>query len=251
MGALLEERRQPLMPVQQRQATRVNSEPGNCAAPEKSSSSSQKRRIAESAECCVQAAPTEKAFLPFAALGTSPGSTKRRRTHKGPLRAVLLDFDATLTCLDGLEADRLFPGRGGSSTIDVTWIREKGFGGESRIMRLGATLQALSASGVELHIVSCADRAIIVRALAVLGALHFFCDRIIGWQELGSPYTSKAPFIKSLMEEKRWQCHEVLFVDDQDHNLEDVRGICLTHRTWGRGLCLKELDKLQSFACDM
>lgn len=160
----------------------------------------------------------------------------------------MFDFDATLTALDELQAHRLFPARSGA--IDVAWLREKGFGGEARILRLGATLQALAASGAELHIVSLADRAIIVRALAILGALHFFCDRISGWQELGSPYTSKAPFIKTLMEEKQWRRDEVLFIDDQERNLEDARGLCLTHRTRGRGLCLEELAELQRRALE-
>lgn len=174
--------------------------------------------------------------------------------HRGPLRAVLFDFDATLTSLDELQAHRLFPSEGGSRSgaIDVAWLREKGFGGEDRIVRLGATLQALAASGAELHIVSLADRAVIVRALAILGALHFFCDRIIGWQELGSSYTSKAPFIKSLMEERQWNRDEVLFVDDQERNVEDARGLCLTHRTWGRGgLCAEEFRELQRLACEI
>jgi hypothetical protein len=179
-------------------------------------------------------------------LAASAGSLrKKRKVQKGPLRAVLFDFDATLTLLDGLEEHRLFPKLGGSGAIDVTWLREKAFGGEGRIHRLGATLQTLAASGAELHIVSLADRMVIVRALAILGALHFFCDRIIGWQELGSPYNSKAPYIKTLMEEKNWLHDEVLFVDDQERNLEEACGLCLTHRTWGRGLCVEELEQLQ------
>jgi len=161
----------------------------------------------------------------------------------GPLRAVLFDFDATLTALEGLPVDRLFPKRGGS--VDVAWLRETGFGGEERILRLGATLQALAASGAELHIVSLADRVVIVRALAILGALHFFCDRISGWEELGGLYVSKAPFIKCLMEEKKWRRDEVLFIDDQERILEDVRGLCLTHQAWGIGLCAEELIELE------
>jgi FMN phosphatase YigB (HAD superfamily) len=161
----------------------------------------------------------------------------------GQLRAVLFDFDATLTALDGLSVDRLFPQRGGN--VDVRWLRETGFGGEVRILRLGATLQALAACGAELHIVSLADRTVVVRALAMLGALHFFCNRICGWEELGGMYASKAPFIKSLMEDKKWSRDEVLFIDDQEHNLEDTRGLCLTHHVRGSGLCLEELVELE------
>jgi len=167
----------------------------------------------------------------------------------GPLRAVLFDFDATLSAIEGMSVERLFPQRGGC--VDVAWLRECGFGGEERILRLGATLQALAASGVELHIVSLADRAMVVRALAILGALHFFCDRISGWEEIGGLYASKAPFIKSLMEDKKWCRDEVLFIDDQERNVEDVRGLCLTHLTWGQGLCAEELIELERRACEM
>lgn len=222
MGALLEDRLDPAVSVPQRQ---VMCGPPSCTVAESTCSDVVKKRR----------------------LDDSIG--RKKKMWRGPLRAVLFDFDATLTSLDELQAHRLFPKRGGSGAIDVAWLREKGFGGEGRIVRLGETLQALAASGAELHIVSLADRAVIVRALAILGALHFFCDRIFGWEELGSPI-SKAPFIKSLMEEKRWHRDEVLFVDDQERNLEDVRSLCLTHRTRGCGLCVQELYELQKRACE-
>jgi len=228
MGALLEERLKPVAPVMRRGLAQAMGGQPSCAVVETSCvDGSKRRRLAD------QLRPT------LGSLGA------KQRTLRGPLRAVLFDFDATLTTLFELQAHRLFPKRGDSGAIDVAWLRDKGFGGESRILRLGATLQAIAASGAELHIVSFADRAVIVRALAILGALHFFCDRIVGWQELGGAYTSKGPFIKSLMLEKEWKRDEVLFVDDQERNVEDVRGLCLTHQTWGCGLCAEELDELR------
>lgn len=228
MGALLEERLDPTVAVPQRQAEKAIPRPPSCTVADTGVEMVKKRRLSE----------------PLGSLG------RKKKAQRGPLRAVLFDFDATLTSLTELQAHRLFPIRGGTSALDVAWLREKGFGGESRIVRLGETLQALAASGAELHIVSLADRGYIVRALAILGALHFFCNRIFGWEELGSSM-SKAPFIKSLMEEKRWHRDEVLFVDDQEQNLQDARNLCLTQRTRGCGLCVEELYQLQRRVCEV
>lgn len=165
----------------------------------------------------------------------------------GALRAVLFDFDATLTACEELQIHRIFPewSKCGHTAIDVAWLREKGFGGEGRIASLGAALQAIVACGAELHIVSMADRAYIVRALAILGALHFFGNRIVGWEELGGPVASKGGFVRQLMQRKAWRPDEVLFVDDQERNLQDVQGACLTYRTRGRsGLCAEELAEI-------
>lgn len=274
MGASLEDRRNPVSLMRREAATVMGGPPNYTAAKGSCTDAVKRRRIAESTEFCAQqchhdaairaeggffgdCAGAQDAFEVAAHLRPSIESIEEKpKSHRGSLRAVLFDFDATLTSLDGLQAHRLFPNQGRSGGIDVEWLREKGFGGEARILRLGATLQALAASGVELHIVSLADRALIVRALAIIGALHFFCDRIFGWMELaaiaeefGCRYASKAPFIKSLMEEKKWSSHEVLFVDDQERNLEDVKGLCLTHRTAGCGLTVKELDEIVMRAC--
>lgn len=248
MGALLEEPLNPVAPEPQRQA--VKRRPPSCSTAEGScNQAAKKMRIGEVSDKNNEEDAHEAACLLSSTLRPALGCLRRKqKVQKGPLRAVLFDFDATLTSLYELQAERLFPKRGGS--VDVTWLREVGFGGESRILRLGKTLQALAASGAELHIVSLCDRGVIVRALAILGALHFFCDRIVGWEELNN-YISKAPFIKSLMDSKQWHRDEVLFVDDQERNLEDVRGLCLTHRTWGRGLCVEELNELRKRAFQM
>lgn len=175
----------------------------------------------------------------------APHLQETQVSQKPLLRAVLFDFDATLTVREELQMWRLFPEHSGfAREIDVSWLREKGFGGSDRIASLGTMLQTLAESGAELHIVSYADREVIVRALAILGALHFFCDRIVGWQELGGPMATKGAFIKELMARRSWQREEVLFVDDQDRNIREAAGLCLTHRTRGCGLSPIEMGEI-------
>lgn len=179
----------------------------------------------------------------------SASSSSGPRVLPGRLRAVLFDFDATLTCREELQLWRLFPERSGfGSQLDMGWLREKGFGGEARIQSLGRMLAALASRGAELHVVSFADREVVVRALAILGALHFFCDRIVGWQELGglTGDACKASFIKELMVTRRWRRDEVLFVDDQEQNIRSAEGLCLTHLTRGRGLSIEEMEYIVS-----
>mmetsp|Transcript_16053 Transcript_16053/g.37875 ORF Transcript_16053/g.37875 Transcript_16053/m.37875 type:complete len:258 (+) Transcript_16053:116-889(+) len=163
------------------------------------------------------------------------------------LQAVVFDFDATLTIREGLQVFRLFPERGSGGAIDIRWLQTEGFGGERRLHALGLMLQALTQMGVELHIVSMADRDVIVRALSVLGAIHFFRHRIAGWQDLGDADT-KQLYIRDLMTERGWNRHEVLFIDDQERNIEELDAVCLTHRTGPRGMNVDEMDALAQVA---
>ncbi|CAE8582897.1 unnamed protein product [Polarella glacialis] len=195
-------------------------------------------------------------------------------------RAVLFDFDATLTVREELQVWRLFPERGGFGdappppktgtkrllqsgegegndaappapvpvprAVDTVWLRQKGFGGDTRISQLGEMFEELASLGVELHIVSFAQRDNIIRALSLLGMIHFFGDRIVGWQELGGP--SKAGFIQRLMEERRWAKDQVLFVDDQARNIHEASLLCLTKKSGESGLDEGEMDEIRNTA---
>jgi beta-phosphoglucomutase-like phosphatase (HAD superfamily) len=194
-------------------------------------------------------------LVPSSSSSSSVPPAAKRQRKAGSFRAVLFDFDATLTTLDGLQVDRLFPGSSHgvgtgrvSGSIDVTWLRQHAFGGEARIARLGKMLQGLTALGAELHVVSYADRQIIVRGLAILGAIHFFCDRIAGYEEVGWPLVTKGTYIRRLMDRMGWRPNEVLFVDDQEANVQDASGICRTYLTRGCGLSLHEMDDLLRLA---
>ncbi|CAK0891420.1 unnamed protein product, partial [Prorocentrum cordatum] len=88
---------------------------------------------------------------------------------------------------------------------------------------------------------------VIVRALAILGALHFFCDRIFGWEELAFRH-SKAAFVRDLLQRRGWHREEVIFVDDQPRNVEEVGGHCVARRTRGVGLSSEEMQELAELA---
>lgn len=200
---------------------------------------SQQQHSSAAASPAASSADEEQLFLEQWPART--GAPARR----GKLRAVLFDFDATLTAREELQVWRLFPERGGfGNGIDINWLRDKGFGGEQRIQSLGSMLASLQEQGAELHVVSYADRELIVRALAILGALHFFCDRIVGWQELGVGTWSKGAYIRELMESRSWGRDEVLFVDDQEKNIHGAKGLCLTHKVRGCGLSVGEMEEI-------
>lgn len=162
------------------------------------------------------------------------------------IQAVLFDFDATLTVKEELPVYKVLPERSGfGGGVDTSYIRDKGFGGSRRVKKLESMLQAFSARGIELHIVSYAEREVIVRSLTVLGLIHFFGDRILGWKELGSPWATKGAFISHLLAQKSWTKQQVLFVDDQERNIVEALPICLTHRPQGQGLSEAEMDDIQ------
>mmetsp|Transcript_108431 Transcript_108431/g.192050 ORF Transcript_108431/g.192050 Transcript_108431/m.192050 type:complete len:206 (+) Transcript_108431:1-618(+) len=166
------------------------------------------------------------------------------------LKAVLFDFDLTLTVRDGIDMHRVFPERGFGGSIDVSWLQDKAFGGVDRFTRLRNMLDMLMAQGVELHIVSFADRQLIERALTALDLQRFFGERITGSHELdGTSLTAKGQFIRSLMELRSWRREEVLFVDDQAMNLRSADGLCLLHWVRGRGLSVDDMIAIECLAC--
>eukprot|EP00439_Symbiodinium_sp_Y106_P030159 s2029_g3.t1 len=165
------------------------------------------------------------------------------KRRPGTVQAVLVDFDATLTVREEIPAWRLFPEKGGfDREVDVTWLRARGFGGEERIRGLENMFRRLEEADVELHVVSWADRDVIERALSLLGLLTHF-KSIAGVQQLGE-HSGKAAFIQTLISEKSLKRHQVLFIDDQQKNVDAVAEVCLTHKTRGRGLTTTEMDSI-------
>ncbi|CAE7482464.1 unnamed protein product [Symbiodinium sp. KB8] len=161
----------------------------------------------------------------------------------GTVQAVLVDFDATLTVREEIPAWRLFPEKGGfDREVDVSWLRERGFGGEERIRGLEKMFRRLDEADVELHVVSWADRDVIERALSLLGLLTHF-KTIAGVQQLGQ-HSGKAAFIQNLISERSLKRNQVLFIDDQQKNVDAVAEVCLTHKTRGRGLTTTEMDSI-------
>ncbi|CAJ1363139.1 unnamed protein product, partial [Effrenium voratum] len=163
---------------------------------------------------------------------------KRARPVSGSLRAVLFDFDATLT----VREER---GRGGfqrCEEADVAWLRRCGFGGSERLAQLRQGLQSLHSLSVENHIVSYADRDVIERALTLVELRELFSE-VYGVQDLGE-YQSKAEFIHSLMQKKGFVYSDVLLVDDQQKNIDAAAGFCMTLKTRERGMTSEDMDQV-------
>lgn len=161
------------------------------------------------------------------------------------LKAALFDFDLTLTIRESIDVHRLFPERGFGGEIDVMWLRDKAFGGDARLTHLRKMLEELKSKGVELHILSFADKELIRRALASTDLLTFFGDNITGGEELeGGSLTAKGHFIKELMDSSGWSREEVLFADDQAYNLKGAQNLCLVHWVRGHGLSVNDMAEI-------
>lgn len=163
------------------------------------------------------------------------------------LKAILFDFDATLTCVSEVPRHRIYPGFD-SQQPDVKWLRDVAFGGESRLDLMLQTLRDLRDRWhVELFIVSFAEKDTIVRTLTLLDGLSIFgSENIFGWQEMGGPFVKKGQFVTRFMQDRAWNRADVLFVDDQPDNIRSVEPACLCY--WvrnGRGLTEDEFRQLQ------
>lgn len=184
-------------------------------------------------------------------------SSRSLPVHDGGVgvRAVVFDFDQTLTVIREVPRHRLFPGFDAREP-DRGWLREVAFGGSERLERLVRALEALKGSGLELFILSFADRQVILRALELVDALRFFAgeglsaERIYGWEDFGDAFggqDNKKNFLGELLQRRRWRHEEVLFVDDQKNNVEAAKGVCRTYRVLGgRGLRETELSALSA-----
>eukprot|EP00930_Biecheleria_cincta_P007212 TRINITY_DN108398_c0_g1_i1.p1 TRINITY_DN108398_c0_g1~~TRINITY_DN108398_c0_g1_i1.p1 ORF type:complete len:234 (-),score=44.83 TRINITY_DN108398_c0_g1_i1:257-958(-) len=162
-------------------------------------------------------------------------------------KAILFDFDATLTVVPEIPRHRIYPGFD-SQAPDVAWLQNVAFGGEARLQTLLQTLHMLRDRWrAELFIVSFAEKDTIVRTLTLLDALTFFgAQNIFGWQEMGGPFTRKGEFVLQFMQDKGLQRTDVLFLDDQADNIRSVEPACVCY--WvrgGKGLTDEELQKLQ------
>mmetsp|Transcript_79651 Transcript_79651/g.247370 ORF Transcript_79651/g.247370 Transcript_79651/m.247370 type:complete len:234 (-) Transcript_79651:46-747(-) len=180
----------------------------------------------------------------------APPATAPAPAPANPLRAVVFDFDLTLTVLPEVPRYRLFPHFDGQQP-DVAWLREVAFGGEERLGLLLRALEELQGRwGLELFVLSYAPRKIVARALELVGALRHFGqppeERLFGYEALEA-YADKGRFLAGLLEQRCWRREEVLFLDDQPDNVRPARLVCQAY--WvrgGRGLGLRELGALRA-----
>jgi len=175
-------------------------------------------------------------------------------SHAPPVngfKAVVFDFDATLTALPEIPRHRLFPGFDDKEP-DHSWMRDIAFGGAARLDLLLRALSALQNQwGSELYILSFAEKATIVRTLELIGALDFFGEagsRVYGWEEfaLGFPPNGrKGTFLAQLVAHFSWRPEDVLFLDDQPENVRSAANAC--QAIWVRGstgMSERHLDSL-------
>lgn len=161
----------------------------------------------------------------------------------GLSKAIVFDFDSTLTVLAEIPRHQVF-----CREPNLNWLRDVAFGGNDRSeLLLDALSELRSRWGLELLVLSFAEKAIIVRALDLLGGLHNFDNGagIYGWQEIGGPFVQKSELLENILRRRGWQQHDVLFVDDQHRNLLSAVAICKTYWVLGHGLSLDELTMLR------
>lgn len=173
-----------------------------------------------------------------------PGEPTTHVPHRcGLSKAVVFDFDSTLTVISEIPRHRVF-----CQEPDLNWLRQIAFGGNDRAELLLETLSHLrSRWGMELFVLSFAEKAIIARALDLLGVLQYFDDGagIYGWQEIGGPFVQKSSFLEHILRSRGWQQNDVLLVDDQHRNLLPATCISKTYWVLGHGLSVGELTTLR------
>lgn len=154
-------------------------------------------------------------------------------TETKPIKALVLDFDSTISTPTFLErtncwcvADNL------KLFLSMTEAEIlANFGGPERIATLHALLGALERAGVRLHIVSIGMKAAIVPHLRTAGLLPFFADELIWGQdcpELRTLGFVKGQLIEQIMQAHGWMHADVLFVDDSKEHIDKANPVCRT-----------------------
>lgn len=162
----------------------------------------------------------------------------------GDSEAIVFDFDSTLTVIPEIPRHRVF-----CQEPDLNWLRQVAFGGNERAELLLETLSRLRSTwGIELFVLSFAEKAIVARTLELLGGLQYFDNGagIYGWQEIGGPFVPKSACLENILRSRGWQQNDVLLVDDQHRNLLSAAA-CMSKTYWvrGHGLSVGELTTIR------
>mmetsp|Transcript_28521 Transcript_28521/g.65904 ORF Transcript_28521/g.65904 Transcript_28521/m.65904 type:complete len:226 (-) Transcript_28521:49-726(-) len=180
--------------------------------------------------------------------------------HVTGLRAVIFDFDQTLTVVPAIAEHKIKP-RFDDKLPNMGYLVEA-FGGAERLKCLLQALAALRSQWqTELIIVSFEERDLILAVLRLIGADEYFGlvqdgleGSVFGWQEVwgaaGRPVSNKGHFIAALMEARGWSKDKVLFIDDQPDNIKSATPVCRTH--WVReakGMTMEDIHSLQTTGC--
>jgi len=176
-----------------------------------------------------------------------------------PLKAVIFDFDQTISVihfysdLNGYNAEKQLGCLNKWSDERVV----KGFGGKERLQLLEGLFKDLKEASVELYILSFGHKEVIIKALERVNLLVYF-DKNLIWGEAevkkfrsdtGEYSQAKLRMILKLIREKHmYSPGEVLFVDDDDKNLDQSKKtICKTiHVSKRKGMKEKEIEDIRS-----
>jgi len=173
------------------------------------------------------------------------------------LKMLVYDFDCTISC------DHVFHAL---SSLDVfvnptpmTQFRRlkkvpdevvlKWFGGRTRVERLAEHFTRMRDGNRTLCIISHGFHDVVTSALERVGLGSYFDPSYVFGSDspkLQMFQGDKSKLIKQLMEEKKLESNEVIFIDDDNRNLRSAKSLCaLFHLQHRRGLTSKEMLSLE------
>jgi phosphoglycolate phosphatase-like HAD superfamily hydrolase len=184
-------------------------------------------------------------------------STERVAQSRPPIKALVLDFDSTIstpTFLHRVNAWAI------ADSVDIfSGMSEQeivaNFGGSKRIKSLEELLSALQAAGVCLHVISIGFKASYVPHLQKIGLLRFFAEEQLFGQD--SPELRRVGFVKGrliaqIMAARGWCADEVLFVDDSKEHIERAADVCrtllVTSKATVGGMSESEFEAIRAYA---
>ena len=172
-----------------------------------------------------------------AEVAAANNSKKRGRDASSRGRAIIFDFDQTLTKAQ----DVLHQGKTVKAEADKVKVFEdmtddevvRNFGGKERIGALRTMLRDLFERDVSLIIISAGYRRALLPHLESVGlATPFFeFDHVWGQEceRLQRVRFNKSRLITELMHEHGWTYDDVLFVDDSEDHIKKAAPVCRTY----------------------
>jgi phosphoglycolate phosphatase-like HAD superfamily hydrolase len=200
--------------------------------------------------CELDGAAEEAGFS--AEVAAANNSKKRGRDASSRGRAVIFDYDQTLTkAQDVLHQGKIVKAEADKVKVFEDMTDEevvRNFGGEERIGALRTMLRDLFERDVSLIIISAGYRRALLPHLESVGlATPFFeFDHVWGHEceRLQRVRFNKSRLITELMQEHGWTYDDVLFVDDSEDHIKKALPVCQTMLVRGNGLSLDEIQAI-------
>ena len=179
-------------------------------------------------------APSIFSHFFYQAMASSSGSGSSSDSSPAPIKALVLDFDSTISTPIFLKRANCYCVADNVALFGTMTQEEviANLGGPDRVAVLAELLSALSRKGVVLHIVSIGHKAAILPHLRASGLSQFFAEERIWGQdcrELRDLSFVKGHLIdRYIMRPNDWRAEDVLFVDDSKDHIEKAGPICRT-----------------------